>query len=224
MSEIIPATGHSDNLKEIEEKISVVTGHVPLVHIDVTDATLTPRSTWPYGNNKEHFNDIKTEKEGLPHWEEMDFEVHLMVRNPEKIVEDWIRSGVKRIIVHFEAENDVLKKVREVAYGIEIGLAVNLNTELEKIFPLVTQADFVQLMSIGEIGESGHKFDDRIFDRIDKLRKEFPGTIISVDGGVNLDNADDLIHHGVTRLVVSSAIYESPDPVETLEDLLDIAK
>jgi len=130
---------------------------------------------------------------------EKKFEVHLMFSQPENIVERWAERGAKSIIVHKLNENT--RKFRGVG---KIGLGVELHIPLEEIFPQVSEIDFLHLMSIAEIGGQGHPLDERIFDRIKRVREKFPQLIISVDGGVNETNFEKLKNLGIDRFVAGS--------------------
>ena len=83
-------------------------------------------------------------------------------------------------------------------------------------------ADFVQFMGIKKIGYQGQEFDTEVLDKISDLRKNFPDTIISVDGGVNFENAQDIVEAGVNRLVSGSAIYESDNIREAITELTNL--
>jgi len=147
----------------------------------------------------------------------INFEVHFMTRTPEEVVDKWVGAGAKRVIVH-----NLSEKILSLRPEVEIGLGVEIDVELEDIYKLIPEVDFVQLMSIEEIGVQGNEFSPKIFDRIKELRKEFPEVIISIDGGVNLENADDLIHLGVERLVIGSSIFNTDDPEESYKDFLKL--
>jgi ribulose-phosphate 3-epimerase len=234
MVEIIPAILPED-FSDLEEKISLVSAHVPILHVDVTNGTLTPKSNWPYGGDQTDFLKIVNEVEGFPFWEEISFEAHLMVNNPAELIEDWILAGAERIIIHFESFEDDSEVSRVLAIlknrfdknsshlGIEVGLGVNMETSMDKIYPHVLEADFIHLMSIKNIGVQGNPFNEQIFDRIRDLKEKYPETIVSVDGGVNLENAPHLIEAGANRLVVGSAIYSAPEPEEALFDLQELS-
>lgn len=231
MSEIIPAIV-PENFKDLQEKLSLIADRIQMVHIDATNSTLTPDSTWPYKENSLEFENIKNEEEGFPFWENLNFEVHLMMKEPELHIEDWIRVGAERIIVQaegFKNEEILLQTLKEFRnrfdisntyVGTEIGLAVNLDTALENIFKFVPETDFIHLMSIKEIGKQGHPFENEIFKRIRELKEKFPNTIISIDGGITLEIAEELIQENVERIVVGSAIFNSEDPEEALEDFI----
>jgi ribulose-phosphate 3-epimerase len=234
MSEIIPAILPKD-FDDLYEHMNLVADYVPLVQIDVTDGTLTPDSTWPYKGDREEFDKIISEDEGFPLWEDVGFEVHLMVGAPEGIAEDWIRLGAQRVIVQaesFESGEDLstfLGIMRDryrkgSLLDIEFGLALNMETSIESMTKHVLEADFIQLMAINEIGGQGREFEPKVFDKIRMLRANFPEIVIAVDGGVSLENADQLLKTGANRLVVGSAIFSAEEPLDALEDFLDIKR
>ncbi|KND49091.1 MAG: ribulose-phosphate 3-epimerase [Parcubacteria bacterium C7867-005] len=233
MSEIIPAVIPKDFL-DLEEKLGLVAGRLPMVHIDVTDGSFTPGSSWPYNDDIRSFLRIVEETEGFPYWEDVSFEVHFMVRGAGDLLDDWIKAGAERIILHLEVFdnpeelsrllNDLRNRfsLSSSHLGVEVGIAVCLDTDLERLWPHVLEADFIQLMSISEIGKQGSKFDERVLDRVSSLKAKFKDTIISVDGGVNMDNVKQLIERGVDRLVIGSAIFGASDPEEAIEDFIEV--
>lgn len=231
MALIIPAILAKD-FKELKEKAGMVAGLTSWVHLDFADGTLTKEAAWPYIADTEEFQRLKKEESGLPYWQDLNFEAHLMVNDPESRYEDWVRAGAERVIVHREAfkgkeaASEFLEKLqkyfgfRDTDFGIEVGLAANMETGVEDIMPHVLESDYIHLMSINHIGKQGEPFNEGIFEKIQKIRQEFPEAIISVDGGVNLENAERLMEAGVERLVVGSAIFSDEDPVGALEEFL----
>ena len=131
-----------------------------------------------------------------------DFEAHLMVKKPGQIINKWVKRGAKRIILHS------LGSRASKLIGTEIGLGVELDVPIEKIFPLISQIDFIHLMSIAQIGKQGHSLDERIFDRIREVKEKFPQILISVDGGINTTNYQALQNAGANRLIVGSGFQE----------------
>jgi ribulose-phosphate 3-epimerase len=236
MADIIPAILPS-SYKDLKEKLALAaTTHMEHVHVDITDGSLTDKSNWPYNGSDSEWDRLRSEDAGFPYWEDLNFEAHLMVKDPEVVYEDWIRAGAERLIFQYESFADdetltsFLLKVSEHFGGdyahlkVEVGLAFNLETGIEKILPHVLECDFVQLMSIRQIGSQGQEFQEEIFDKIRVLRSEYPETIVSVDGGVSADNAQRLIEAGADRLCVGSAIFAAEDPLEAIDDLLDITE
>ncbi len=210
------------SFEDLEEKISLVAQLVPLIQIDVMDGRLTPKRTWPYlgADFDRNFVRILSEDEGFPFWNDVDFEVDLMIREPEKVWRDWVKAGAKRLIFHMESVIepktflDVIRKsavAKESPLYTEIGFALGMNASVESVYPFVEDIDFVQLMGIADIGIQGSDFDERVFEKITDLHTKYPDLILSVDGGVSLDVAPKLIEAGVKRLVVGSAIFAQED-------------
>jgi len=102
--------------------------------------------------------------------------------------------------------------------SIEIGVAINPKTPLEQIFPLIPHIDFVQCMGNDRIGYHGVELDEQIYERIKILREKYVDLPIAVDIGVDLNTAPLLIKAGATKLVAGSAIFNTEDIIETIED------
>lgn len=103
--------------------------------------------------------------------------------------------------------------------SIDIGVAINSTTPVEKIFNIVNSVDFVQCMGIEKIGYQGQDFDERVLEQIKALKEKFSDLIISVDGGVTLATAPALVSAGASRLVAGSAIFNTSDIIGTIEEL-----
>lgn len=234
MIEIIPAI-LPKNYEDLKDKISLVRGIVPIVQIDICDGVFVKNITWPFygraddesfleNNLDEHFRAILNEQEGIPFWEDIDFELDLMVSNPVLNFDVYTKLGPKRIIFHVESING-LEEFQHFLEGIDtytrdvmdIGIALNQDTEVEKIFPLVNSVDFVQVMGIAEIGFQGADFSEKCLEQIKKLKNKFPDLVVSIDGGVNAHTAGKIIDAGADRLVIGSAIFNTNDILETVE-------
>lgn len=175
MSEIIPAI-LAESKEDLVSKLFLLPKEIKIVHLDVLEDDY-----WT--------DDIRVE-----------FEAHLMVKEPEKIVDRWVKRGAKRIIIH---------KLPDVkATNFEVGLGVELDIPLPEVSSLIPRCDFIHLMSIAEIGEQGHPLDQRIFAKIKEVKEKFPSLTISVDGGINVSNFQMLEALGVDRLVVGSGFKD----------------
>lgn len=124
------------------------------------------------------------------------FEVHLMLENPWDRVPMWVERGAQRLIVH--------KLVGKTPVSAEVGLGIEIHVPISEVTQDIESCDFVQLMSIAEIGKQGNTFDERIFDRIKEVKKHFPNVRIGVDGGVDLDNINALFQSGADWVVSGS--------------------
>src|SRR3989344_7736545 len=224
MTEIIPAIIPKD-FKDLREKMFLVLGMVPLVQIDVMDGNFTPEASWPYNTEEDpDFLSIKNEEKPFPFTNKIDFEVDLMVKNPESLWFDWVLAGAKRIIFHLESTNDIGSLIKDFRgrlvpkdsfFYVELGIAVDIATDNENLTPFVEDIDFVQFMGIKKIGLQGEPFSDEVLPKIKNFRESFPELTISVDGGVSLISAPKLIEAGANRLVSASAILRSESIRET---------
>jgi len=211
MVEVIPAI-MPESFEDLNEKYSRVREYAAIVQIDVMDGEFVSSKSWPYtAVQSPILNKI-----------DFDFEVDLMVENPEKFIGDWIKFGAKRVIVHIESINRIEDVFLKIPSDIEFGIALNTTTLNEKIYPLVEKIDFVQFMGIEKIGYQGQEFDKRVLSKIANLREKFPRVIISIDGGVDLQTAPKLVKAGANRLVSGSAIFESSDIKKTISTIKNL--
>ncbi len=233
MIEIIPAI-LPKNYEDLKNKIALVRGTVPIAQIDICDGIFVPSKTWPFDFAQgepfdSHFQAILNEQEGMPFWEDIDFELDLMVADAVTNFDIYIKLGAKRIIFHIEAVGD-LKEFKDFIEGmdvyiretIEIGIAINIKTPVEQIFPLVNDVDFVQCMGIDEIGFQGQEFDKKVIENIKILKEKFPDLSISVDGGVNFETAPLVVEAGATRLTLGSILLNTDDIIGTIEEFKNL--
>jgi ribulose-phosphate 3-epimerase len=221
-TEIIPAILPQD-FAELEDKVGLIRGVVKTVQVDICDGHFVPNFTWPYKKKDNTFEQMIREDEGLPSWETLDYEFDLMVDHPEKVVDDWVAIGATRIIIHIEAKGDPAKAVEMLQGRVEIGLALNMNTPVDALKAYANKIkdgaiQFIQLMGIDNVGFQHQAFDDKVIERVKAVKEAFPDLPISVDGGVSLDNAADLIDAGADRLIVGSAIFAAENPLSAIEE------
>src|SRR3989338_2174995 len=213
MTEIIPAILPKD-YEDLKNRIALVRHLVSVVQIDLCDGKFVRSRTWPFDLAQgepfldEYFSRILNEQEGLPFWEDIDFEIDLMVADAVQNFDLYMKLGPRRIIFHVEAVGE-LENFKNFLEGIdmyvrdvvEIGVAINPDTSLETLFPLIPHIDFVQCMGIAQIGYQGEPFDERVLANIKTLKEKFSDVVVSVDGGVNLATGARLAEAGVDRLV-----------------------
>lgn len=216
--EIIPAILPID-FTELEDKIGLVKDAVKTVQIDVCDGQFTPQPSWPYRKHDDSFDKIISEDQGLPGWDDINFEIDLMANKPEERVDSWVSAGAIRIIIHVEARGDISAAIEKLIDRVEISLALNIETPISVIEPFKDKIQAIQLMGIDHIGFQGQEFDDKVIDKIKEVHEKYPDLPISIDGGVSLDNAKKLIESGANRLVVGSAIFNSDNYLEAIANL-----
>ncbi|MFW5853188.1 MAG: ribulose-phosphate 3-epimerase [Patescibacteria group bacterium] len=205
MNNIIPAI-IGQNFKEVKEKIDLLEGHVLWAQLDIMDGKFVPPSTWQTAM------DLKTITGQIK------LEAHFMVDNPEEIIEDWIEV-VDRIWIQIEAKGQPMETLRAIKETtvVEAGVSVEMQTDLEELLPLIKELGLVQLMAIDKIGYQGHKFNQKVLERIKFLRQECPDAIIQIDGGINQETAGLVLAAGASQLAVGSAIWQTEDPLHTLQ-------
>src|SRR3989344_4079851 len=229
MIEIIPAI-MPRSFTELREYVEQIKGLANIVQIDVMDGIFVPEKSWPYTDGDyEGFLRLAKGDESLDAWAEMDFEVDLMVANPETEIKNWFDAGARRVIAHIES-TDALPQILSMAKDNiharheedsfyaprEIGIAIDIETPNESLDPWMRDAHFVQFMGIAKIGYQGEPFDEQVIEKIQEFREKYPDVTISVDGGGSLETAPRLIEAGATRLVAGSAIWKSEDIEETI--------
>jgi ribulose-phosphate 3-epimerase len=141
-------------------------------------------------------------------------DVHLMIEEPERWVETYVRSGADYVTVHVEASvhlDRTLTLIREA--GARAGAALNPSTPPEALQYVLDDLDLVLVMSVNP-GFGGQSFIPSAYEKIRRLRTILADrpVLVSVDGGVKADNAGALAQAGAGVLVAGSAIFGAPDP------------
>ena len=216
--EIIPAI-LPKKFSEIEEKIELIKGISNIVQIDICDGKFVPTITWPYWKTDENFEAIIREERGMPEWESINYEFDLMIDNPNADdARKWLSAGAEKIILHMESSKD-LNPVIDVLHGlVEIGIAIGNQTPIEDLKKYIDKIQYIQVMGIRKAGFQGQKFENGALDKVKEIKNAFPNIKIQVDGGVNIDTAIILKDVGVDRVVVGSALFNSENIVDTIEE------
>lgn len=196
---------------EVVKKIELIEPHSDWVQIDIGDGVFTPNLTW---NNPGDLLKLKSN---------ISIEMHLMIRNPEEAIENWLKiPQIKRAVIHLEGMTD-LNKIMEAAkkYQKEIGLAINPETPWEALKPYLEKINFIQILAV-KPGLASQKFNPEIINKIKSLRGFKKDVIIEVDGGVTLENATLLKEEGADILNSATYIFDSPNIKEAIDALENI--
>jgi ribulose-phosphate 3-epimerase len=231
--DIIPAI-MPKTFDDLHARASEVEGLVPLAQIDIMDGRFVASKSWPYAlgypERDEDFLALSRQEDGLPYWETLDYELDLMIAEPEKHLEEWLPLGASRIIIHAEAVQDwnalfaldfLNPDARRIGDDIVIalGIAFNPDTDISEYQEQIEKFDFVQCMGIAKIGYQGQPYDERVLEQINRIRSSFPNLPIAVDGGVSDKTALELVQAGATRLVAGSAIFGADDKEQAIGHL-----
>ena len=152
------------------------------------------------------------------------FDVHMMVIEPEKLVESFARAGADSITFHIEATDDPQSVIDLIkATGVKVGISIKPATPLAEIEPYYDQIDLVLVMSV-DPGFGGQGYLDGSTERVEKVKQMLiekcleDRVLIEVDGGIKLHNAEEVVNAGADVLVAGSAIFGADDPVQTMKD------
>ena len=151
-------------------------------------------------------------------------DVHMMVIEPEKLVEPFAKAGADSITFHIEATDDPQSVIDLIkAAGTKVGISIKPATPLAEIEPYYDQIDLVLVMSV-DPGFGGQGYLDGSTERVEKVKQILiekclqDRVLIEVDGGIKLHNAEEVINAGADVLVAGSAIFGADDPVQTMKD------
>jgi len=209
-TEIIP-TILVKNFKEAKERIKKVEDYVDWVQLDIMDGIFVNNETF---NNPKELKGLKTK---------VKLEAHLMVQNPEKVIDKWLEV-VDRVIIHFESKitnrelgiRELIKKVHKKKK--EIGLALNPETHYSVATPFLKDLDLVLIMTV-QPGWGGQEFKEWTLDKIKFLRKHWPNGNIEVDGGINYENVEKVIKAGANLICAGTYILKSKSIKQAVEKL-----
>ena len=204
MIQIAPSMLAADFL-HLEKDVELVNNHADLFHLDIMDGVFVPNISFGFPV-VEAIAKIATKP----------LDTHLMIVEPEKYVERFVKAGSAMVSFHVNATNDpdaVLTQIRNL--GAKAGLVINPDLPVESLFPYLKNCDFVMLMSVFA-GFGGQKFIEETYDRVRALKAEIKAQgldiPIEVDGGVSAANAAQLVEAGAEILVAGSAVFKAEDP------------
>lgn len=183
------------------------------IHVDIMDGKFVENKTWTYSEVKK-----------IVSYSSLPLDVHLMVKDPAKYIEDYALLNTTNLIFHYEAVKDIESMISLVKeYGLKVGIAINPETSEEVLFPYLKDIDVALVMSVVP-GKSGQSFIENTPSKIKKLKEEIirqgVKTIISVDGGINDETGLLCKEAGVDMLVSASYIHK--DIVNNIKVLKDL--
>ena len=195
---------------QLEFLARVGTYGADMYHLDVMDGVFTKYKTIDY----EYFDQLREKSPLL-------FDAHLMVAEPQKVINKYIKSQVNIITLHYESFEDkelmikTLKKIKKA--GKMVGLAIDLDTKIEVIDTYIKYLDLVLIMSV-KAGKGGQQFDKSAINKIKYVRKLDSEILIEVDGGINENTAAQCVKAGADILAAGSYVYNN-DAYEAIQNL-----
>lgn len=180
------------------------------LHVDVMDGRFVPNISFG-------FPVMKTIQQHAKKF----VDVHLMIVEPEKYVEEFINMGADLVSVHYEACTHLHRTINFIQdKGAKAGVVLNPSTPVLMLEDIISEVDLVLLMSVNP-GFGGQKFIENTYKKIaetkDLILSNNSTALIQIDGGVNLDNAAKLFEAGADVLVAGNAVFSSENPEKTIE-------
>jgi len=209
---IAPSLLSADFSRLAEEVKAIEAAQADLLHLDVMDGMFVPNIT---------FGPLLIS--AIRRYTSLPFDVHLMIVEPSRYLEEFAKAGADWISVHAEAEvhlHRTITRIKEL--GKKAGVSLNPHSPLETVEYLLEELDFVLIMTVNP-GFGGQKFIPQVLKKIERLRKMIDSkelkTLIEVDGGINKETARDLISAGADILVAGTAIFKEKDYRLAIESL-----
>jgi ribulose-phosphate 3-epimerase len=187
------------------------------LHLDVMDGRFVPNISFGMSIIKS-INELCTKP----------LDVHLMIVEPERYIEQFSDAGADVITVHYEACPHLHRVIQQIkATGAKAGVALNPHTSIDLLDDVLEDIDLVCLMSVNP-GFGGQKFIYRTIPKIkqlhDKIIVRNLQTLIEIDGGVGMQNAEAILQAGADVLVAGSSVFKAPNPTQAIIDLKSIER
>jgi ribulose-phosphate 3-epimerase len=215
MIKVAPSILSADFSRLYDEVQKVEEAGADLLHIDVMDGHFVPNITIG-----PPVISCLRKKSSLP------FDVHLMITNPERYVEDFIKSGADILTVHVESTIHIHRLIQTIKEkGALPAVALNPSTPLSALDYILEDVYMVLIMTVNP-GFGGQTFIKGMLNKINKLKDKIVSknldVLIQVDGGINEKNAREIVEAGADVLVAGSAIYNAQDPACVIRQLKNL--
>lgn len=181
-------------------------------HVDVMDGNFVPNISFGFPVIQA-VNKLATKP----------LDVHLMINDPDRYIEEFKYVGAGILTVHYEACTHLHRTIQRIkSLGMKAGVALNPHTPVDLLFDVIEDLDLVLIMSVNP-GFGGQKFIKNALLKVEQtknlIHRRGSHAIVEVDGGVNLETGKELLNAGADVLVAGSFVFQSPDPLQTISSL-----
>jgi len=210
--DIAPSILSADFSRLAEEIQAVERGGAGMIHVDVMDGHFVPNITvgLPIVKAVARVTDLPVD-------------AHLMISEPGRYAEEFVKAGARMVSVHVEADAHLHRTVMGIkSAGAQAGVVINPATPLESLVEILDFVDFVLIMSVNP-GFGGQKFIATALDKVRRLRQLIDQrglpVRIEIDGGIDLENIQQVVEAGAEIIVAGSAVFGANDPAAAVRGL-----
>lgn len=209
---IAPSLLSADFMKLQQEVEMINNSDADWLHLDIMDGVFVPNISFGF-----------PVLEALKPVCKKPMDVHLMIVEPQKFINEVAASGAYLMNVHYEACTHLNRTVAAIKEaGMKVGVTLNPHTPVCLLEDIIQELDMVLLMSVNP-GYGGQRFIEHSIEKTTRLKEMITRkglhTLIEIDGGVNLETGKRLLDAGADVLVAGSFVFKSPDPIRTLQEL-----
>ncbi|WP_448699020.1 ribulose-phosphate 3-epimerase [Mucilaginibacter sp. AW1-3] len=216
MSHLLSPSILTANFANLQQEIDMLnSSNADWIHVDVMDGMFVHNISFG-------FPVIKSIKQ----YAQKPLDVHLMIVDPDRYIEDFKNAGADGITVHYEActhLNRTINRIKEL--GCRAGVAINPHTPVALLTDIIADVDMVLVMSVNP-GFGAQKFIPNTYKKIREVKalssQSNPDLYIEIDGGVDQSNAAELVKAGANVLVAGNAVFSAKDPVGMISHLKQV--
>lgn len=211
MLKLAPSILSADFASLLEDVKKIEEGGADYIHVDVMDGHFVPNISFGAPVMK-----CLNGKTSLP------YDVHLMIENPDKYIDNFITPQTEYITVHQEACVHLHRTIQNIkSKGVGAGVSINPATPVSTLECILEDVDLVLVMSVNP-GFGGQKFIGSAMDKVRQLaalkKEKNLDFVIEIDGGITLDNIDEVMDAGVEMAVAGSAVFKADDVIKTVKE------
>jgi ribulose-phosphate 3-epimerase len=213
MSHIVAPSVLSADFGNLQRDIEMINeSKADWFHVDIMDGVFVPNISFGF-----------PVMEALKKHAKKPLDVHLMIVNPDQFIDTFASMNTAILTVHYEACTHLHRTIQAIkAAGMKAGVAINPHTSVDLLADVINDIDLVCIMSVNP-GFGGQNFITNTFNKVKRLKQiitEHSADVkIEIDGGVTLDNYQNLLHAGADVLVAGSAVFKSEYPEQTISAL-----